>query len=194
MAPLGEAALGAKRGKEAPENMCAHSQRHQAEAPETESEQRRRQKRAERHHKEPPGTDMYARRRVGGASERHQKEPRAAFYMGVSLFKSLERLSGEASQRHPKARPRAPRAASRFHPNETRPAPPSPPAAAATNRLEGRARRGHRGGPFTLLPRPPPPPPPPSPRGLGRGADTGAGSLPSYPAPLPIHTPVFPRR
>ena len=53
MAPLGEAALGAKRGKEAPENMCAHRQRHQAEAPETESEERRRQKRAERHHKEP---------------------------------------------------------------------------------------------------------------------------------------------
>ena len=126
--------LNRRRGKEATEKGGKASQRAKA----------------------PPETDMYARRRVGGASERHQKEPRAALCtavslgkslcksqkepqaalsMGVSLFKSLERLSGEASQRHPRARPRAPRAASRFHPNEIRP-PPSPPPA-TTARLEG---------------------------------------------------------
>ena len=94
---------------EPPENMCAHRQRHQAEAPGTESEQRRRQKRAERHRKEPKSRQKLICMRAGasggpapGASVRHQKEPRAALYMGergwsgslcgLSLFKRLERL------------------------------------------------------------------------------------------------------
>ena len=82
MAPLGEAALRAKRRKEAPENMCAHSQRHQPEAPETESEQRRRQKRAERHHKEPNSRQRLICMRAGAAGGRRK-----------GIRKSLERLS-----------------------------------------------------------------------------------------------------